>query len=161
MRPWMSDSTQDLDEEDDDTLENIPTCYDIPVDTKLHYYLRQQTSQRDTNTMTTTTQNTVPIKKRSLASREHHSAAMSSLRKLNDSHRTLREMLHINQVLRRVQEDEDHMREMERYKIQKMEQDSCAVRTMAPKRNLHNLDGETGRLRPRYVQQTMITTGLR
>ncbi|KAI8575780.1 hypothetical protein K450DRAFT_202592 [Umbelopsis ramanniana AG] len=161
MRPWMSDSMQDLDEEDDDTLENIPTCYDIPVDTKLHYYLRQQTSQRDTNNMTTQNTAIAPKKKRTLASQEHHSAAMSSLRKLNDSHRTLREMIHINQVLRRVQEDEDHIREMERYKIQKMEQDPYVVSTVAAKRNIHNLDGETGRLRPSYVQQTMITTGIR
>lgn len=162
MRPWMSDSMQDLDEEDDDTLENIPTCYDIPVDTKLHYYLRQQTIQRDTNNMTMQNTTIVPIKKPSSASQEHHSAAMSSLRKLNDSNRTLREMVHINQVLRKVQENKDQIREMARYKIRAMEQDSCGVRTTASKRNIHNLDGETEeRRRPSYVQQTMITTGLR
>ncbi|KAH8551504.1 hypothetical protein BGW37DRAFT_493915 [Umbelopsis sp. PMI_123] len=154
MRPWASGSVQDFDEEEDDTLENIPTCYDIPIDTSLHFYLRQQTSYLATNNMTIN-----PIVPSS-STQEEQTAAMSTLRKLKDSNRTLREMVHINQVLRKMQQNKNHIGEMEWYKIQMMEQDSCGVRTLAARRNIHIIDGETARRRPSYVQQTMVTTGL-
>jgi hypothetical protein len=155
---------EQYDEEDDDTLDNIPTCYDIPVDTKLHFYLRHQSQQQSVN-LALTLQN----KPRSSQmkpvepSREEYAAGLSTMRKLHEANRGLREMVHIKQVLQTLQKNKNQdiiLREMEWYKIKLLEKDLCEGRAIPmPKRNLHNgTRGTTTIRRPSYVQQTKVTS---
>ncbi|GAB5587889.1 hypothetical protein Unana1_02789 [Umbelopsis nana] len=168
MRASLSSSFQDFDDEEDDTLENIPTCYDIPVDTRLYCYLRHQSQQ---SAKLATSLNNIAAKKTPVvplkpleSSEEEYSAALSTLLKLQDSNRPLRELLHIKQVQRTLQKNKDQcvaLREMEWYKIQILEQGLCGGRALAvPKRTIHNVGGgETSkRRRPSYGQQTMVTS---
>jgi hypothetical protein len=167
LRASLSNSHQDWDEDEDedDILENIPTCYDIPVDTGLHFYLRHQSQQsaKLATSLSNIVSMNVPVVpfKPFDSSKEEYTAASSTICKLQDSNRPLREMLHIKQVLRMLHEKKDQsiaLREMEWYNIQMLEMDLCGVRAMAiPKRNIYSASDETTR-RPSYVEQTMVTT---
>ncbi|KAJ2957501.1 hypothetical protein NQZ79_g6796 [Umbelopsis isabellina] len=160
---FMRDYEQ-YDEDDDDTLDNIPTCYDIPVDTKLHFYLRHQSQQQSANlTITLQGKPRCHLVRPVEPSKEEYAAGLSTMRKLRETNRGLREMIHIKQVLHRLQKNKNQdiiLREMEWYKLKLLEKDLCGGKATAmPKRNLHNRTGETTTSRrPSYVQQTMVTT---
>lgn len=155
---------EQYDEEDDDTLDNIPTCYDIPVDTKLHFYLRYQSQQQSANlAITLQGKPRSDVVKPVEPSKEEYAAGLSTMRKLREGNRCLREMVHIKQVLHTLHKNKNQdiiLREMEWYKIKLLEKDLCGGKAMAmPKRNLHNRTGEntTTTRRPSYGQQTMVT----